>query len=290
MTKVLIIGCGYLGQALAHRLLAAGVELHVTTRRPPGLARLARLGATVHTLDLAAAALPAVLATLPVTEFDHLYYLVPPGPEPAYTLQRGPEQLVALLAAARRSPRVVVSSSTAVYGDRCGDVVTAETEARPDDERGLRLLAAEERWLAFPGSRVVRLAGIYGPLRIIGRQDIEAGLPVAGDPDRWLNLVYQDDAAALLERAALSDATARIELGADGHPVTRREYYGAVAAALGQAAPAFTGAAGTGRGARTASRRCDSGSTRERLGWTPVATSYVEGLQLALRAEAASRG
>src|SRR5579862_6018319 len=96
MTHVLILGCGFTGQRVAHRFLVRGCRVTATTRTPVRLASLAQLGADVITLDdLAAHLHPGVL----------VLHSIPP-PEPAHLLD----------ALGTAPARLVYLSTTAVYG------------------------------------------------------------------------------------------------------------------------------------------------------------------------------
>src|SRR5262249_57188389 len=91
----------------------------------------------------------------------------------------------------------------------------------------------------LPGAVILRFAGIYGPGRLLGRQAVEAGEPLVGDPDRWLNLIHVEDGAA-----AVLAAEARGEPGAvynvcDDRPVRRRAFYAELARLLGAPKPRF---------------------------------------------------
>jgi len=270
----LVVGCGYVGMRLAARIRATGARLAVVTRDAARAAGLrAHLAADVLVGDFHDT--PRVLAFcrgLPGPL--HVFCLLPPGAcgDAADTLA----PLEHLIAALRvlEPLSATLSSSTGVYGEQSGRIVSAESACLPVTPRELRLRAIEQRWLGAPGARVVRLAGLYGPERVIGLQGLRAGAPVAGAPDGWLNLLHVDDAASLLLRVA-EGLGATIELGADGTPVTRRDYYRALAALAGDAPPRFSGEAGA-RGAGY--RRCDPSSTWARLDWRPMYRDFRAGL------------
>lgn len=285
-----ILGCGYLGLRLLERLRARGQRVQVTVRSARRAGSLARMGVSVQLLDVTAADAGQCLQSLVASErpggYD-LYYLVPPsrGPGAEQVLIEGAQRVTAALA--RVPPRrAVVASSTAVYGDLGGAVVQAETPARPADARGRLLLAGETCWThsGLP-VQVVRLAGLYGPGRVIGQRALLAGEPIGGDPAHWLNLVEISDAAALLEAVATAAAPAAVELGADGSPVRRREYYTWLAGVLGAPAPRFEPAGATAA-FRAGDRRCDSRTTAARTGWTPRFADFRAGLTAALAAQA----
>src|SRR5262249_3419335 len=86
---------------------------------------------------------------------------------------------------------------------------------------------------------VLRFSGIYGPGRLLRRKSIEAGEPIVGDADKWLNLIHVADGAT----CALA-ATERAEPGSiinvcDDEPVRRRDYDSTMAKLLGAPAPRF---------------------------------------------------
>jgi len=189
--------------------------------------------------------------------------------------------------------RAVLVSSTAVYAQRGGEQVDADSPAEPHDERGKLLRAGEELWLdAGPSYHVVRLAGLYGPGRVIGLAGVRDGNPIVGDPDALLNLIHVDDAAALLLAVTTAPAPGRIELGCDGHPIPRRAYYTHLATELGVAAPAIldaeTAARTLGLSAHrlrnASSKALDNRPTCRRTGWSPRYASFKQGVAAAIAA------
>ncbi len=84
---------------------------------------------------------------------------------------------------------LVVTSSTAVYGDEEREVSrssTIDTKTR----RASSLLQIEKIWQSFYSeTRVVRLAGLYGPGRIIGRAAVQSKEHIRGSGSTWLNLI-----------------------------------------------------------------------------------------------------
>jgi len=291
--QVLIIGCGYVGRELLARYQAKGCAVTATTRSgrlDPGQGSRGCDGeepAAVRSLALDLcdpASIDAFAAAIAGDGFDAVHVLVPPGPEPERVLLEGPVRLLRIPAIAT-ARRILLASSTAVYGDRAGAWVSADTPAKADDERGRRLLAAEQAWLSHPAVRVVRLAGLYGLGRLIGAGDLRSGGPLSGDPERWLNLIHVADAADLLVAVAAGADAARIELGSDDAPVQRRDWYAGLAAALDLPPPRFDGITRTDgpRAASAASRRCDNGPTCRRTGWRPRYPDWQSGLAASIR-------
>lgn len=280
--RALIVGCGYLGLCLARRLQQAGIAVFGTTR---SAARASALrGSMVEPLLVDLLGNEGCAGLRPVLgSYLDVFYLVPPGrgPDAQRMVGEGLPRFIRALEGADIGRAVLVSSS-AVYGDRGGAVVDADTPAAAADERGRVLLEAERIWLQCPlPAGVLRLAGIYGPGRVIGLQGICAGAPIGGDLDAFLNLIHVEDAAELLLRMAGSAGAASIELGCDGAPVTRAEYYGWLAARLGLPAPTAAVQDGGGTTLRrrgAGSRRCDNAVTCRRTGWRPHYPDFRAGL------------
>ncbi len=170
--------------------------------------------------------------------------------------------------------RCILISSTVVYGNK-DRVVNADSDVELDNERAKRQYQIELAWLeSNEESCVVQLAGLYGPDRIIGRNSILQGETIKADPDGWLNLIHVDDAARLVKRVGEIDEPEIIELGCDGTPIKRKEYYAFVAETLKKPLPNFN----TDDQIRGIGRRCDNKLTIERTGWRPEYKDFKEGL------------
>lgn len=294
----LILGCGYLGKRVAHRLIALGKHVHGSTRSPEKAQDLAAAG--IHPLILSVTQRLTLAAITPLLDGRPLdvYYLVPPGRPSEHTTPREVivDGITNVLAMLKRGNirRAILTSSTAVYGRGEVGRVTAETPAAADDPRGQLLLAGEKLWLQGGDAfHVLRLSGLYGPGRVIGKQGIQDNAPIVGDPDGLLNLIHVDDAANLLIRMMKCPEPARIELGSDGQPLRRIDYYSHLATLLGKPSPkvldARTAAATLGIDAQSlrqaASKHCDSSSTQARTGWRPRFVDGRQGLPHALKDE-----
>ncbi len=136
--------------------------------------------------------------------------------------------------------RLIYVSSTGVYGHSQGEEVDEDAATEPVEESG-RVVLEAERLLheLLPGAVVLRFAGIYGPGRLLRRQAIQAGEPLVGDPDKWLNLIHVDDAAAAVVAAAERARPGAVVNVADDRPVRRREFYALLARLLSAPEPRF---------------------------------------------------
>ncbi len=121
-----------------------------------------------------------------------------------------------------------------------------------------------------------------------GKRVSQRGEPVVGSPDKWLNFIQIDDAAAVTVRA-LDDVGSlgnELFLVADGHPLTRTEFYGAAAELLGAPLPRFeTPAPGSPAAAREDSnKRINNRKLVERWGDCLRYTDIRAGLNASLAA------
>ncbi len=266
----LVVGAGYVGSALAAHLVAAGRVL-VTARSAERCEALKRLipGIEAVQFDTACDAMPEV----PSGAFD-VYCLLTPS---ALATPAARECLLRWLA--KLNVRMVLmTSSTAVYGEAHGSVVNAASLCVTTEERAQRLWQIEQTWLSRPGARIVRLAGLYGPHRVIGQTSVMSGTVLSGQSNAYLNLLHRDDAVDLLIRCARTPSFATIEVGSDGVPITRGAYYSHLAEVLGAPAPRFAESPSD----VPQGKRVDPSDTFARLNWQPRYRDFRQGLAQAL--------
>ena len=235
----LVVGCGYLGERIAHRWLTGGEVVHAVTRSARRADLLRSLGLQPIVADVTD---PASLAALPVA--DTVLYAVGFDRAAGKSMREVyVDGLSAVLdALTNRVGRLIYISSTSVYGLQDGQWIDEDSVCQPITENGRICLAAEEAILRHPlGARscILRLAGIYGPGRVPRRDVLMAGEPIAAEPDAHLNLIYVEDAATVIEGVARHAKPARRYLVSDGHPVIRREFYRELARLLQFPEPQF---------------------------------------------------
>lgn len=259
--RVLLAGCGDLGERAAHRLIARGDTVFALRRRPPADSTdgIAWLAGDMTRVDLLPPLPPGI---------TQLVHLPTPGArdEAAYraVFVDGLRHVMAALDAASLT-RVLFVSSSAVYGDSAGGWVDEDTPPEPPGFNGNVLLEAE-RWLAAqPVSGIaLRLAGLYGPgrLQLIAR--LRAGLArVPRTQAHWANRIHVDDAAcAIAHLLALPDPQP-VYVGVDDTPLPMDVLYDHLAALSGASPPADgPGPAGIG------SKRLRNARLRA-SGWVP---------------------
>lgn len=119
------------------------------------------------------------------------------------------------------TPRLVMVSSTAVYGQDEGEWVAEDTPPAPKRFNGEILLEAENLAHAA-GGIVVRFSGIYGPGREHLMRKVKDG-PVAcrREPPIWTNRIHADDCATALAHLVELDAPERLYVASDVQPAPR---------------------------------------------------------------------
>jgi nucleoside-diphosphate-sugar epimerase len=283
----LVVGCGYLGTRVARRWLAAGDRVFAVTRGGDRAASLAALGILPVVHDVTAVDTAALRALPPL---DTIFWAVGfdrsglATPRDVHV-----DGLARLLGAVPGSPRVILSSSTGVWGDEGGDVVDERTPVRPVREAGSVLVEAESLLRAHPRGPGValRFAGLYGPGRLPRLDDLRAGRPIAADPDSWLNLIHVDDAAAVVDAVARAAAPRPLYVVSDGRPVRRRDWYGHLATVTGSPVPSWDT---TGPRSRGADKRVDPSLLYHDLPIRPTYPDPLRGIEAAIAATPAESG
>jgi nucleoside-diphosphate-sugar epimerase len=269
----LVVGCGYLGERVARRWVARGDRVVGITRSTARAEMLASEGIEPVVTDVTAPDpdWTGLVARhgCPATVFWAVGFDRAGGASYADVHVSGLGSLLDSLAASGCLPRVMLSSSTGVWGDEGGGVVSELTPVNPPREAGRVLVEAESLLAGHPlgPGTALRFAGLYGPGRLPRLADLRAGLPITADPDSWLNLVHIDDAAAVVEGVADLAAPRRLYVVSDGRPVLRRAWQTRLAALAGGPPPCWDAAAPRSRGG---DKRIDPALVWGDLGLTPV--------------------
>ena len=246
----LIAGCGYVGHRVAQCWRTSGIETFAISRDPSKGEQLASEGIRPLMLDLSSpekwSELPIVDVVLWSVGFDRSA-----GADRTKVWVDGLRELLNRIRFRSVHGRVIYTSSTGVYGDSGGEEVDENTVACPDSEGGKACLAAEQVLHDFSrrtghAVTVLRLAGIYGPNRLLRRiTDLRNGTPITSPPDDWLNLIHVDDIVRVVDTVAhLADSSAIPLMNVvAANSVTRQNYYATLAELVSAPAPIFDAAA-----------------------------------------------
>ncbi|HYW06593.1 MAG TPA: SDR family oxidoreductase [Longimicrobium sp.] len=272
MRRVLIAGCGYVGSALAARLLEDGCEVWGMRRNPDALPS----GVRPLAADLGD---PATLRALP-TELDTVFYTAGAdgSTDEAYRAAYvvGLRNLLAALPHAPR--RIIFTSSTSVYGQSGGEWVDEDSPTEPAGFGGRRMLEGEALARAA-GGVVLRLGGIYGPGRTRYIDQVRGGDAECPAEATFTNRIHRDDCAGALRHLMLLPDPRPVYLGVDRAPAEVCEVLGWLAERLGMEPPRRGAAGGRTRG----NKRCRS----DRLvasGYDFIHPGYREGFEALLAA------
>ena len=267
----LVVGCGYLGRRVADAWRAAGRPVYALTRTRGDEFRAA--GLLPVTGDVTDPASLAGLRDLP--PLSTVLYAVGTDRRAGHTMREVyVEGLRNVLAAVPEVERWVHVSSTGVYGQTDGSVVTEQSPTEPLEESGRVVLEAERTLHAVkPTATILRFAGIYGPGRWLRKAALLAGEPYTADAEKWLNLVHVADGVRAVRCAETSPGG--VFNIADDEPVRRRDFYTLSAQLLGAPEAKFEPPETP---AREANRRVNNALARSVLHFAPQYPSYREGL------------
>ncbi len=294
--RALILGCGYVGLALARVLLQEGVEVMGTTRSADRHQELATAGIVPATADVMD---PGTLRPLAEWGPDVVFDLVRPQriDRNRYT-SWGTHNVLGAFAPLPLQA-IVYLSSTAVYGRRGGEWTDESTPVNPSSPVGKARSEAERAYLdahAQRGTpaRIARVPGIYGPGRTL-RERLETGAYRRLDDEKlWISRIHVDDLATALVAVWHRGVDGNVYLLCDDEPTTGQEYAELTASLLGLPLPPTVERDDIRQELsddrferRIASRRCSNRRMRQELGVTLKYPTIREGVPAALRAEGA---
>lgn len=270
--KTLIIGCGYLGLPLALRRQAEGDEITAWVHSRASAEGLATHG--FSRVITGSVADDALWAALP--KFDQVVHCASSGGRGVEGYREVFVEGARLMAKWQPSARRVLVSSTSVYGQTQGEIVTENSPAEPAVETGKVLREAEELARAA-GIIVVRSAGIYGPGRGVLLEKLRKGEAVIeGDGLRWINQIHRDDLVSAVAHLLKLGETGAIYNASDDEPVTQLDYYRWCSGFLGVPMPPF-GPVNTQRKRGLTNKRV-SNAKLQGTGWAPRFPSFREGI------------
>lgn len=283
--SVMIFGCGYIGSALAERLMQAGIRVGALTRNPDKAEALRASGvdevvvAPLHERDW---------HSLIKGDYEAVVNCVSSagGGLEGYRLSYLTGQKRILEWAKNRPLKsYIYTSSSSVYPQDGGVMVdeTADTAEAP--ATGQVLLESERCLLQSELScprYVLRLAGIYGPGRhFLLDQLRESDGPIPGRGDYHMNMIHRDDAVEAILRALAAVAPSGIYNICDSHPALKEAVLNFLADQLSLPAPDFDpdqiSPRLKRRGGRMPDRRISNAKALQSLGWSPNFPSFREG-------------
>lgn len=275
MPRILIAGCGYVGEATADLFHSAGWNVEGWVHSKESAARLSIKHYSVRVLDLSQRGDVAKCAAA----FDAVIHCASShgGDAEAYRqiYLNGARHLLETFSQAK----ILFTSSTSVYAQRDSSWVTEESETKPLRETGQILLEAEKLILE-KGGIVARLAGIYGPRRsALLSKFLNGTATIDPNNDRFVNQVHRDDIASalflLLNREA--HASPQIYNVVDDQPLLQSECFAWLARRLNRPLPP-TRKSEQPRKRGNTNKRVSNAKLR-RLGWTPNYPTFADAME-----------
>lgn len=281
MQSRLIFGAGYLGARVARHWLSAGDHVTVVTRSQASADQWLNAGASACVANVTDQDSLRVAFASDNHTYDSVLYCV------GYDRSSGDDRDTVAVTGPRwaaeplrgRFRHWVSTSSTSVYGQKDGEWVDEDSTTEPLTDSGQRCVAAENATreaVAGASLTILRLAGLYGPGRMLARESaLRNCTPFPGDGAQWLNLIHVEDAVQACI-AASDDHKNDLVLVSDDNPVRRSEYYGYLANLLDAPLPIFDGQPRTSRGA--ANKRCLNQRLKQTLVDSLLFPAYRDGL------------
>jgi nucleoside-diphosphate-sugar epimerase len=204
-----ILGCGYVGSALAEYWQEQG---HFVTGTTTSHERSGVLAAAVSKVVVMNGNDFTAVQSLLEGQNTIVVSVAPTGSQEANattyetTYLDTAKNLAIALSQNPQVKQVIYLSSCSVYGDRQGEWVNETTEIDPLEYKSQIVYEAEQIILQAATDRqqvcVLRLGGIYGPDRELVRMfGGLAGMTMPGKGDRFVNWVHRDDIIGAIEFA-----------------------------------------------------------------------------------------
>lgn len=278
---ITIIGCGYLGSALAKQCISKGWTVSALTRNSAKAKDLRAMGVDKvieaqiedeNWHDQLDSSQDFVVNCVGAASSDAQGYIssyIEGQDSVMKWLQQGSVKTF------------VFTSSTSVYPQSGKRFVDETASCVGVSEKGGLLLAAEQK--CFPPvssisrSFILRLSGLYGPGRHLLMNKVKQGEDIDGNEDRILNLIHRDDAANAVISCLQADESnlGRIYNVSDGTHATRGQIVAWLAESLNLSTPSFKGDDEEG----TPNRKVSNNRILDDLSWSPEYSNYQLGYQ-----------
>lgn len=274
MPRILIAGCGYVGQATADLFTAAGWDVEGWTASQKSAIALTDKPYPICQVDISNR---DVVTDRPGT-FDGVIHCASSRGGGVDSYRKIYLNGVRNLLDRFVGTKMLFTSSTSVYAQRDGSWVTEESETNPTRGTGRLLLETEKLVLDQCGT-VARVAGIYGPGRSALVSKFLAGKAIINpEKDRFVNQVHRDDIASALFLLLTHDLPrSEIYNVVDDEPLLQSACYRWLAQRLNRQPPPI-------RQSPEQRKRGDSNkrvrnAKLRRLGWAPQYPTFVGAME-----------
>jgi nucleoside-diphosphate-sugar epimerase len=270
--KILVVGCGYVGRPLALLWQKEGHEITAWVHSPETAAALA----SDRFAGIVVGSVADEMIWRRLGRYDRVIHCASSGRGGPAAYREVFVEGIQAMVTHQPQARLLMVSSTSVYGQTQGEIVTEESAAEPSSETS-RILREAEHIALRAEAIVVRSSGIYGPGRAVLFEKLRRGETVIeGDGSRWLNQIHQRDLVVALDRAMAAAQPGEIYNASDDESTTQHAFYAWCSEFLGVPMPP-RGPINPARKRGLTNKRVANTRLRA-LGWRPVYPSFREGL------------
>ncbi|MEL7431071.1 MAG: NAD-dependent epimerase/dehydratase family protein [Chlamydiota bacterium] len=224
--KVAIIGCGYVGEALARSLSSKGFLVTCTVKTVRNIDHLNPFCQKVYyTTGEEASNIRAIIQENDVI----IVTLAAKNREDYRNTYLKTAETFRSLGKVPAGKHLIYTSSTSVYGHHSGKWVDEDSPLLGETENVKILIETENAYLSLTNMgwkvTIFRLAEIYGPKRTL-RSKIESleGRVLGGDGANYSNMIHQSDITGALEYALSHPLEGIYNLADDDH-FLRKDLY-----------------------------------------------------------------
>jgi nucleoside-diphosphate-sugar epimerase len=275
MPRILIAGCGYVGEATADLFHAAGWNVEGWVHSARSAAAFAAKLYRVSAVDVSQRAEVSEHAG----GFDAIVHCASSRGGDAAMYRRiyfnGARNLLNSFPAAK----ILFTSSTSVYAQCDGSRVTEESETKPPRETS-RILLEAENFILDKGGIVTRLAGIYGPGRsALLTKFLNGTATIDPENDRFVNQVHREDIASALFLLLNREPQPRAQIYnlVDDEPILQSDCYRWLARRLNRPLPPI-GQSQRQRKRGDTNKRVRNSKLRQ-LGWAPQYPTFADAME-----------
>ncbi|MCW9047018.1 MAG: NAD-dependent epimerase/dehydratase family protein [Gammaproteobacteria bacterium] len=236
LNNIKIIGCGYIGKKIAGFLKTQGISCHCYVKSESSKETCLAMGYPVTQFNLDKIDLALNNNLLNKFNKSTIAYLAPPQ-RSGLTDERMENFVTSLKAAHAVPDKVILISTTGVYGNCNGEWIDESCVAQPQAERAFRRLSAETQLIKYCDKNnvqfiVFRVPGIYASDKLPVKR-ITSGEPIVNAADSgYTNRIHAEDLSAICSEALLENVKPGIYNCCDGQPSTMNDYFIKVAEAL----------------------------------------------------------
>jgi nucleoside-diphosphate-sugar epimerase len=275
MPRILIAGCGYVGETAADVFHAGGWKVEGWVHSAQSAAAFAAKPYRVSAVDIS----ECVEVSEHAAGFDAIIHCASSRGGDATMYRRIYFQGARNLLESFPRAKLLFTSSTSVYAQRDGSWVSEESEAKPHRETSCILLETEKLVLD-KGGIVARLAGIYGAGRsALLTKFLNGTATIDPENDRFVNQVHREDIVSALFLLLNREPQPRAQIYnvVDDEPILQSDCYRWLAQRLNRPLPPIGQSQGQRK--RGENNKRVSNSKLRQLGWTPQYPTFAAAME-----------